>query len=77
MPSSSQDLTDIPVAYCANCDEKGPVVIQEFTHEEHGSILACYCPQCDEVINFNQEVSIEWYDAAELEKVTGWKVVQE
>jgi hypothetical protein len=71
---------DIPVAYCATCDDLGPVVVKIFKTDEDSpgseyEFTAIYCPECDQVINLHKDVELEWYSASELHKATGWKVV--
>jgi hypothetical protein len=73
----ADDLT-FPVAYCPTCDEKGPVVIEEFPAEEFGEeFIAIYCPQCEDVINLDRDISVEWFTEEEVGRVTGWKVVRD
>jgi hypothetical protein len=70
----------IPVAYCPNCDENGPVVVENVKSEWFGiepskDMAIVYCPGCDTVLNFGDgDVEVTWYDPGELEKATGWRL---
>ena len=66
---------EYPVAYCNTCKEKGPVVIESFPGDNGVEFMAVFCPECSSIINVDQEVSLEWYIAEDVAKVTGWRVV--
>lgn len=71
---------EIPVAYCATCDERGPVVVKSFPMNEDSpapgqELTVIYCPGCEQLINLEKDVKIEWYTQEELIKATGWRLV--
>jgi hypothetical protein len=69
---------DIPVAYCQECDDLGPVIIEqlglEFGDEGLAEMPIVYCPGCENILNTHGDVEISYYSPDELEKATGWKV---
>lgn len=70
--SESTDL-EIPVAYCKECDEAGPVIVENIAGEDF-DFLAVYCPGCSKVINFQGDVEVKWYTKEELPAACGWRV---
>lgn len=68
---------EVPVAYCMGCEETGPVIVQDFDNDHGLTVNVVYCPQCESIINFDKEVKVEWYPIEDIEKVTGWKALNE
>lgn len=68
---------EIPVAYCATCDDHRPVVVESFPMEDDaptdGQFTAIYCPGCESVINLDQEIEVQWFTPDEL-PATGWRL---
>lgn len=76
MPEPKQ----IPVAFCNTCKEKLPVVfkeiqLSEFEGLQDQKLEVIYCPQCGDVLNFNGDIKIEWYEPSEVHKVTNFRYV--
>jgi hypothetical protein len=71
----------IPVSYCQTCKEKLPVVLREVSleiEELNGAKLeVIFCPQCGDILNFQGDVKVEWYDVSEVHKVTNFKFAPE
>ena len=67
----------VPVAYCALCEETRPVVVQDVPVDDTGkAITVVYCPGCEQLINTLGDIDIKWYTPEELQKATGWAVTQ-
>lgn len=72
----SEKETLIPVAFCFICKSDNPVVIEDVPMDIIGDGLAftaIYCPMCENVINAENSVEVQYYNGEELEKI-GWKL---
>lgn len=66
---------EIPVAHCTTCDESGPVIVEMVPVSDGGDLLQLvFCPQCENLLNTETDVHIDWYAPEDLERVTGWRV---
>lgn len=71
------DLT-IPAAYCPNCKDDGPVVVEDIDLDGLGEQLTIiYCPGCECIINASDDIEVKYYSEEELERATGWRVSNE
>lgn len=74
---SNSDI-EIPVAYCNTCEDRGPVVVKYFDASGRESddtyLQVVFCPQCDNLLNMDGDVKLEWFAKEDLEEATGWRV---
>lgn len=75
-----QEPKQVAVAFCNTCKEKLPVVVKEiqlseFEGLQDQKLQVIYCPQCDDILNFQGDIKIEWYAPSEVHKVTNFKYV--
>lgn len=66
----------IPFANCNDCDDYVPVLFREFNFDKDTVMEVVVCPNCFNVLNFQDDVTIEYYDFEEVERL-GYKVVRE
>lgn len=73
----------IPVAHCVHCDKDVPVIIAKLNELPNlPEILAdmefevVVCPICTSILNNQEDLEVEWFDAEGLEEM-GYEIVRE
>lgn len=72
------DEIQIPIAFCGECKQEVPVVIEEIKGDEWNldvktALTIIYCPQCQTLLNMVGDVEVRYFTPAELKKA-GWAV---
>jgi hypothetical protein len=73
-----KEATLVPVAECFVCEALNPVIVEEIPADimgEKDDFTAIYCPVCENIINMEGNIEVEYYPPEELEKI-GWKYEQ-